>query len=218
MEILDAIKAGAPERVIALLDENPALADELSPEGLSLVLCAAYYRHPHIARLIAERKKKLTIHEAAAVGDAGALASALDEEPESVHSRTVDGHTPLGLAAYFGHLDCTKELLGAGADVNAQAENAMRVAPLHSALSAGHRLVVQLLLTQGADPNLAQAKGVRPVHQAAHEGNVEFLKLLISFGADVNARADDGTTTLGYASQSGNKEAVRFLQSHGAAD
>ena len=58
-----------------------------------------------------------------------------------VDGRTADGFTPLQLAAYFGAPGAAADLIAAGADVDAVADNPMRIQPLHAAAAGRHSAV-----------------------------------------------------------------------------
>ena len=70
---------------------------------------------------------------------------------------------------------------------------------LHMAVENGHELVVQHLLSQGADANAESADGRTPLQLAMESGNEIFAQLLILRGADVNANFASGETPLSVA-------------------
>ena len=109
-------------------------------------------------------------------------------------SRSADGFPGLGLAIFFGHGALARWLIEQGADVNAPAENAARVAPLHAAAAVRDRETMRLLLERGADANAKQQSDFTPLHGAASRGDIEMAQLLIEHGADRGARTADGMT------------------------
>ena len=136
----------------------------------------------------------LTIFEAAAVGEGARVHELLLLEPGAAERWSPDGFTALHLAAFFGHSDVAGELLNQGADVNAVANNPLRVQAIHSAAAGNHLEVVRVLLEQGADPNARQEGGFAPIHAAAQNGNDEPYDLLVARGADPEAKTGDGRT------------------------
>lgn len=140
------------------------------------------------------RRPELTIFEAAAVGDAGRVRDLLARDPQLALRLSPDGFTALHLAAFFGQEEVAAELLRHGADVQAVAQNQLRVQALHSAAAGGHTAVARLLLEHGADPNARQEGGFVPLHAAAQSGNDELYDLLVARGADQDAATDDGRT------------------------
>src|SRR5690606_23986271 len=113
---------------------------------------------------------------------------------------------------YFGHVQLVQWLLGQGAAVNHKSQNAMQVAPLHSAVSAQHVEIVRLLLAHGADANLPQEQGIRPIHQSAHNGDVATTRLLLEHGADPMLASDNGKTAVDWAKEDGYTEVVDLFQ------
>ena len=96
-------------------------------------------------------------------------------------------------------------------------EDAEGASPLIFAAERGHKDVVQLLLTSGADPNLADEDGFTPLLDAVNDGHFEVAKLLLDYGADPNiANKVDGYVPLMYASESGHEDIVHLLLDRGS--
>jgi ankyrin repeat protein len=125
---------------------------------------------------------------------------------------TADGFTPLGLAAFFGQADAARTLLDHDADPNIASQNAMRVAPLHSAVAAQRLDISAELLRRGADVNAVQADDFTPLHEAAQNGQVAMIELLLAHGADLTARKSDGQTPLDVAEAHGQAAAAALLR------
>ena len=73
------------------------------------------------------------------------------------------------------------------------------------------REVVRMLVSAGADPNIADNKGMTPL--IANARDLEIAQMLVAHGANVNARANDGFTPLLNAETAA---LTRFLLEHGA--
>ena len=76
--------------------------------------------------------------------------------------------------------------------------------------------LVQILLKEGADVNLARENGSTPLNAAAINGHSEVVKLLIEAGADVNKPNKYGETPLHLANKCGRTEIVELLKQAGA--
>lgn len=210
------IKNGLIEEVNAALLEDPSLANIREPDGTSAVLIAAYYHLPAIARLLVKFGANLDVFEAAAVGEEELVRSLIKEQPELVNAIAPDGFQPLGLAAFFGHLEIALFLIESGAEVDSASHNPLKVMPLHSAVAGSWTELVRLLIAHGAPVNARQAEGFAPLHSAAQNGSIEIITDLLQAGADVNARDGEGKTPLMYALHENHEEAVELLTAHGA--
>ena len=203
--IFDDIRQGDPDQVRALLAADHALAASQTPEGAGTVLWAVYTRHPELAPLLLGSRLP-DFFEASALGDTARVAELLAADRHLADQYSADGFTALGLACYFGHREVALLLLDAGADPKRTSRNALRVSPLHSAVSTGHRALAALLLERGADPNLEEANGMTPLHTAAGNGNREIVALLLQAGARPLHPSHDGRTPAAIAREYGHPE------------
>lgn len=103
------------------------------------------------------------------------------------HISKSDFYNPLHLAAYLGHLEITKTLILAGAEINAIDYN--RCTPLHLAALKGHTEIVNEFINTGADINIEAAPSnlaiipSTPLSLAFYEGHVDVVDLLLPYGA-----------------------------------
>jgi uncharacterized protein len=206
-----AIKQGEREEVERQLAADPSLI-HAREEGLSPILVAAYYGQREIASFLADKTVALTIFEAAATGKINNILRLLARDPQLVNAYAKDGFQALGLACYFGHLDVADYLIKAGAPVNAPSRNELSAAPIQSAAAAGHVKIVDLLLKNGADPNIREAGGYTPLHAAAQNGDTGVIRTLLYGGADLDIKSNDGKVPLDLALEAGHKEAIKVLQ------
>jgi ankyrin repeat protein len=108
------------------------------------------------------------------------------------------GHgTPLEIAIQKERPGIICLLLRNGADVNFMSK---RHSPLMVAC-LWHRDMVPCLLRHGADPNIANERGLTALLYTASshtctEGKAAVIKHLLEYGADVNVRSNSGSTTL----------------------
>jgi len=130
-----------------------------------------------------------------------------------------EGLEPLDVfeAAAFGRTGRLKAILDEGASMaNAYASDGFY--PLGLAAFYGHEEAANLLLSRGADPDLAARNPmkVRAIHAASASGSVSIVRALLEAGADVNAPQEKGFTPLHEAASTGNLELLRILLAHGA--
>jgi ankyrin repeat protein len=175
-------------------------------------MVAAYHHEPEIASFLAEKTVALTIFEAAATGKINNILRLLARDPQLVNAYAGDGFQPLGLAAYFGHLDSAEYLVKAGAPINSPSRNALKATPLQSAAAAGHVKIVEMLIKHRADTNAQEQGGFTPLHAAAQNGDQAMIRALLYGGADLTMRSDNGKTPLDLALEAGHMEAAKLLQ------
>ena len=111
--------------------------------------------------------------------------------------------------ASVGYVDRVRQLVDAGADVNAKDNNGWT--PLRWAASEGHADAARLLVDAGADVNAKDNNGWTPLRWAASEGHADVARLLVDAGADVNARG-----LLDWAASHNRAEMARLLIDLGA--
>nr|XP_029720583.1 uncharacterized protein LOC115262323 isoform X2 [Aedes albopictus] len=87
------------------------------------------------------------------------------------------------------------------------------LAPLHVAILCGQRHIVQLLLENGADINIRNAKSnsLTPLHFSCLFGFKEAVEILVREKANIDALADKKFTPLHLACQNGYKEVAEIL-------
>jgi ankyrin repeat protein len=178
----------------------------------SPILTALYNRQPEAAATLAAGTAHLSLFEAAALGRADVLGRLLARDPSAANAFTVDGHTALGLASFFGRPGCVRILLDHGADPQVASRNEMRVQPLHAAVAGRSREIVELLLARGVDVNARQQVGYTALMGAASAGREDIIDLLIGHGADPAVAADDGLTAAAVARQHGHEGAAAKLE------
>lgn len=209
-------------RVETILGEDPTLVDGRTAEGISMLTLAQYQGSADLVKTLVMHNAQIDIYDACAIGDAARAMGWLAMQPNLANSFSPDGFTPLGLAAFFGHLEIVNTLLMYHADPNTASNNAARVAPLHSAVAGDHYEIATKLIEAGANVNAVQADGFTPLMGAAQNGNLEMARLLVNHSADVTTRTDKGSsrfpdaTALTLARQANAGEVMRFLELVGA--
>ena len=211
--LFDAIKAGKDDDVNRLVRENPAWLKARDASGASPLLIAIYYQKTDIAKALADAAGTIDMFEAAALGRVDRIRQLLRENPSLASAYAPDGFPPVGLAAFFGHLDAVKVLIAAGADIHAAAENGLKVQAIHAAVASKNLDIVRTLLEAGADPNAAQQQGFRPMHESGSSGSRELAELLMKYGGDPTLKNDDGKSTITLAREKGHAEFADWLES-----
>ena len=159
-EDLDAAEAagfGRLDRLVALLDEDPAAANAWSRDGFSPLSLAIFGGRADAVRLLLDR---------------GADVEALS------HHATIQVR-PLQTAAFVRDAELGRMLLEAGADPNSQAEGGFTA--LHSAAQNGDLAFARLLLDHGADPSI-EVSEKRAADFAEEAGAGEVVELLSAAG------------------------------------
>jgi len=210
-KLFEAIKRGERERIAEIIDVDPAIVNARSKSGATGILYALYAGRQDIAELIADRKSKLDIFEAASLGRLSEVERLAGEKPDVVSEYSDEGFTALQLAAYTGKAESVNFLLSKGAEVNAIAKNPTKYTALSGAVAMGHGQIVSTLLERGANPNPLYEGGFTPLMEAAAGGNVEITKLLLAHGADKTIR-HNGKTALDLAIEKGQPQTAQLLQ------
>ncbi len=209
-ELFDAIRDSDAAAVARLLDADPALCGARQND-ITPILFAVYNGHVELAQLFLDRGATLTFGEACALGHAELAAQMLDANPALLDSYSDDGFPAVGVAVFFRHPELARMLIDRGADVNAAARNAFRVAPVHAAAAVRDAAIMQLLIDHGADVNARQQMGYTALHTAAQHGDDVMLDLLLASGADPRAAGDDGKTPADLAAAQGHTAVVERL-------
>ena len=125
-----------------------------------------------------------------------------------IHSTDESGNTPLHNAAWKGKPAVVKELLKAGANIEARTKG--KATPLHLAAREGELATVKELLKAGANIEARDKNGNTPLHNAALSVKPAVVKELLKAGANIEARTNNGSTPL--------MAAVRSISSHNASN
>jgi ankyrin repeat protein len=177
----------------------------------SAILTALYHQKRDEAERLASAAPHLTVWEAAALGADDRLRAMLEADASLANAWAQDGHTPLGLAAFFAPVSTARLLLQHGANVGAAARNDMTVQPLHAAVASRNVKTTALLLEHGADASARQQMGYTPLMGAASAGRDDLVNLLLARGADPAAVSEDGKTAASLARENGHETlAVRL--------
>jgi uncharacterized protein len=212
--LFSAIRACDSAAVADLLSAKPDLLGARDQQGLSPLMVALYHNQHAIADFLLSQlaADNLTIHEAAATDNVARIERLLAENPADVNAWSPDGFQPLGLAAFFGHLEAAQLLLARGGEVNTPARHPFGVTALHAAMASSHPEFARVLIAAGAEVNARQSGGSTPLHEAAFCGYLELAAFLVEHGADVAAVDDQGRTAAHKAREQGHTAVAEFLE------
>ena len=130
-------------------------------------------------------------------------------------SAAVPPDSPVADAAMRGDAGEVRELLRAGADVNAAQGDGMTA--LHWAAESGQLELADVLVFAGANLEAATRLGAfTPLMVASRAGHAGIVRLLADAGANLEATTETGETALHYAAWSGNPEIALALAEKGA--
>jgi ankyrin repeat protein len=211
-EIIQAIQTGNINGLMTAIQETPDLVNAQTPQGSSLLMTAIYSRQSAMVEFLLNQEPTLDFFELCALGKSQQAQEMLELNPSLLNAYAADGFYPSGLAIYFGHNELAKWLFEQGADVNQAAQNPLKVAPLHAAVSTNNAEMVEYLLQRGANVNQPQQQGVTPLHGATHNANLLIVKLLLKNGANPNLLMDNGKTPLDMAIETGHSEVIDYLE------
>jgi ankyrin repeat protein len=126
----------------------------------------------------------------------------------------VHGSTALMWASQAGKLECVRELIRSGANVNIQNKNGSTA--LIFASNSKHLDCMNELVRSGADVNCETKDRMTALIYASRDGDLQCIQELIRLGADVNLRNKWDSTALMCASRYGNLQCVQELIRFGA--
>lgn len=141
------------------------------------------------------------------------LLSRCSDPAKLVNLKDNQGFTPLINATVSESTVIMKELIGLGADVNAQ--NNDGATALHFAAGDGNLERMALLCAHGAKVNYHSKSGT-PLHWAAGKGLGEAIAFLIAKGVDVNEVSTDGIPPVLMAAATSSDLGVKALVEAGA--
>src|SRR5688572_6585463 len=113
-----------------------------------------------------------------------------------------------------GERDAALELISGGTDVNQLAVDGTTA--LHWAVYRKDVELVEMLLDEGANPNIRNDYGASPMTVASEHGNYPIMKALVDAGGDIESANSEGQTLLMAVARTGNIETAKLLLDKGA--
>ena len=215
LDVFRAAFMGEMDVLQAQLDATPALLNAEDPHDsiyfVPLIAFAVAGGQIELAQFLLQRGaitlpySALLLHLAASAGRMELTQLLLTH---NIDARAVDG----GIFVSCRDLTILQVLVEHGADVNCAGIN--RTTPLAYAVRAdkGNRVdLVQWLLAQGADVNIADAKGQTALHVAAGSGHPIIIQALLDHAGDATRKDTQGRTARDIALAKGKLEAAQML-------
>jgi len=208
---MHAIQNRDTQAARAALARDASQATDPLPGGLSPLMFALYNGAQEIAELL-RAYRPLSLHEAVALDDTPAVARHVLDAPDAIRRHSVDGWTPLHLAAFFGQRDALLVLIGLGAPIDSISENPMQNTPMHAAIAgpAGEQMA-PLLIGFGADVHHVGGSGITALHLAATRGFNGLTRLLMARGVDRSLKTEDDKTAADLARERGHLDVAQLL-------
>lgn len=209
--LMHAIQNRDTEAARAALARDASQATDPLPGGLSPLMFALYNGAQEIAELL-RAYRPLSLHEAVALDDTPAVARHVLDAPDAIRRHSVDGWTPLHLAAFFGQRDALLVLIGLGAPIDSISENPMQNTPMHAAIAgpAGEQMA-PLLIGFGADVHHVGGSGITALHLAATRDFNGLTRLLMARGVDRSLKTEDDKTAADLARERGHLDVAHLL-------
>ncbi|KAL2237019.1 ankyrin repeat-containing protein At5g02620-like [Sesamum indicum] len=152
------------------------------------------------------------LQESVTSGDVEALWKLVEQDDSIIRQRVTGSlNTVLHVAARFGHLELTKEIVEKWPEM-VSLENAYLETPLHEACREGHLEIVRLLLE--TDPSVAYKVNCREesvLFAACEKGRTDVVKELLNFPRLLMLELDMENTSLHVAASSGYTEIVKEI-------
>lgn len=174
-------------------------------------------------------------------GDIESLKKALSNNPDLANCKTENGISLLTFAVYCRNIEATElikqnkssfdiyEHIMLGNLVQTKDNfktnkasinqfSADGFTPLGLACFFGHSKIVEFLIANGADVNIASNNDfkVSPLHSACAISNLEIAASLLKNGANVNVKQQGDATSLHSAAHNGQLKLVKLLVKYGA--
>ena len=198
-EFLRAVSAGNRSAVASMLNLDASLVRAIDNQGRSAFVLAHLSGHRAIAQLLRDRGLELDIVEAVIAADWDRVEALASAQPELLNQAHPIGGNVLYASALTGGGEQYR-LRSLGAQSDGRPAGGSGYTPARAAMNCrdpiGAWLAATDLLSNGADPNAAQAKGDSVLHGAVSASDLRLVRLVMRKGGALHARDSEGSTPL----------------------
>lgn len=142
-------------------------------------------------------------------GSVSEMESILKESPNALNSKNEYGFSPLILACYKSNNDVASYLIEKKADLDYVSQDGTA---LMAATVKGNVKLVELLLSNNANPNLTDENGTTALMYAVQFKNEEIIQSLLKHKADKTKINNEGKSAFEYAVFSKNENIINLLK------
>jgi ankyrin repeat protein len=202
------------ERAVDLLLRHSSQVEPRSRFGMTPLHFAAVLGHSAVIKLLLEAGAEVNsvlppqaaegagstpLHGAVGNSQVAVIRELIAAGADPYRANT-EHVTPLMTAILTEDEQALQALIDAGVDVNRPLPPEVGLTLLAGAVRFGRPDTVELLLKNGANPNLAApGNGTTALHHAAALGDIPVARLLLNHGADIELRDSQGMTPLLFA-------------------
>ena len=211
--------------IVNLLVNAGAKLDLQADMGHTALMIAYYNNQPAVVTTLIEAKANVNIQDHkgstlltdAIVKQDRQTVKQLLQAKANPNFLFSNGSSPLQLACVMDEDAIVDLLIKAGGLVNLAGGPELET-PLHKACKSGNVEIVNILLSNGAVPNLLNLHGLTPLCIASTTGNVAIVHALLEAKADTELQSNEQRwTPLFFAAHDGQEEIVQLLLEHGAS-
>ncbi|XP_045132282.1 ankyrin repeat and SAM domain-containing protein 3-like [Portunus trituberculatus] len=158
----------------------------------------------------------LDIFTAASIGCCQRVKDIITEDKNACNQKNIGGWTALMYAAYYGHCDTVRQLLGHGASLHIR--NHQGCSTLMLAAVCGSEAAVEMLIKAGSILETRDCREWTALFHAVHAGQRGSVHTLLRHRANANAcERESGMTPLMHAARLGDAGTVEVLLRAGAS-
>ncbi len=149
------------------------------------------------------------VFDIARFGTVMEMESIIKSNKNVINTVDENGFSPLILATYINNEAIVVFLVKKIKDIN---YNTISGTALTAASYKGFTKIVEILLKNNANPNIADAKGTTPLIYATISENIDIIKLLIAYKVNKTHKDQKGNSALEYALFGNNEKLINLLK------